>query len=55
MNANTIVTPSMTLEEKLKAIDEAMKIATIEQNRMRGLPLETPADPSDLTVCEGCQ
>ena len=57
MNASTIVDPSMTLEEKLKAIDEAMRKAQEESNserRAAGLPV-IPLDPADLTMCEGCQ
>ena len=36
MNASTIVDPSMTLEEKLKAIDEAMKKMQDEKNANYG-------------------
>lgn len=55
MNASEIVNDSMSLEEKLKAIDEAMKVAAIEMNISRGLPANAPIDPADLTMCEGCQ
>ena len=57
MNANSIITNEMTLEEKLKAIDEAMKKVQEEQNVERvaaGLP-PVMIDPADLTMCEGCQ
>lgn len=57
MNANSIITDGMTLEEKLKAIDEAMKKAADEKNEKRvkaGLP-PVVVDPAELTMCEGCQ
>lgn len=53
MNASTIVDPSMTLEEKLKAIDEAMKAMQVEHIKQN--PSAAPLDPADLTMCEGCQ
>lgn len=53
MNASTIVDPSMTLEEKLKAIDEAMK--KYQQEQQAKYPGSAPLDPADLTQCEGCQ
>lgn len=57
MNASTIVDPSMTLEEKLKAIDEAMKKMQDEKNAERvsaGLP-PVMIDPADALMCESCQ
>ena len=53
MNANDILSDQMTLEEKLKAIDEAMKVAQVEQNRASGR--EAPIDPALLTICDGCE
>lgn len=53
MNANTIVNDEMTLEEKLKAIDIAMKIANGKYTSKN--PSAAPIDPADLTQCEGCQ
>lgn len=55
MNANNIITDEMTLEEKLAAIDAAMKTEMVQINKDRGRPIDTPVDPSDLTMCEGCQ
>jgi hypothetical protein len=55
MNANEIINPEMSLEEKLKAIDEAMREQELVENEKRasfGLP---PIDPAELTICEGCQ
>jgi len=55
MNANTIINDSMTLEEKMKAIDAAMILAAEKFNRDNGRSIDAPVDPADLTVCEGCQ
>lgn len=55
MNANKIITDNMSLEEKLAAIDEAMKSGAKEFNRANGRPMNTPVDPADLTICEGCE
>lgn len=55
MNASNIIDDSMTLEQKLAAIDEAMKGGAAEFNRKHGRPVDAPVDPSDLTMCEGCQ
>jgi hypothetical protein len=57
MNANTIITDDMTLEEKLSAIDSAMAAAQAQANEeaaSRG-SIAAPLDPADLTMCEGCQ
>lgn len=57
MNASTILNDNMTLEEKLKAISDAMEEAQItanEQAAQRG-EVAAPIDPADLTMCEGCQ
>ena len=57
MNANSIITDEMTLEEKLAAIDKAMANAQAQANEdaaARGVPA-APLDPADLTMCEGCQ
>ncbi len=57
MNASQIISEDMTLEEKLKAIDEAIAAAQnkakIDANKNN--PAFVPVDPSDLTMCEGCQ
>ena len=52
MNANTIITEDMTLEEKLAAIDaltaEARAVAKSSNP-------DAPFDPSSLTICDGCE
>jgi len=53
MNASQIINDEMTLEEKLAAIDEAMKTAQVEHQKAN--PGAAPLDPADLTQCEGCQ
>ena len=57
MNASQIISEDMTLEEKLKAIDEAIAAAQnkakIDANKNN--TSFVPVDPSDLTMCEGCQ
>jgi hypothetical protein len=57
MNASTIINDDMTLEEKLAAIDQAMKnaqeMANDEAAQTGGVA--APIDPADLTMCEGCQ
>lgn len=54
MNANKIIDDSMSLEEKLAAIDAAMADGAVEFNKKNGRPVDAPVDPSDLTICEGC-
>ena len=57
MNASTIINDTMTLDEKLAAIDAAMANAQIQANEdaaARGITA-APLDPADLTMCEGCQ
>ncbi len=55
MDASKIVNDNMTLEEKLKAIDEAMKEYQVQFNKNSGRVLDTPVDPSMLTICDGCE
>lgn len=55
MNANTIITDEMTLEEKLAAIDNAIKLQTEDFNKKNGRSVEAPVDPSMLTICDGCE
>lgn len=55
MNANSIVTDDMTLEEKLAAIDAAMQTGAVEFNKKNGRALNAPVDPADLTICDGCE
>lgn len=47
----------MTLEEKLAAIDQAMKNAQEQANEeaaSRGMT-SAPLDPASLTICDGCE
>lgn len=53
MNATNIINDEMTLEEKLAAIDAAMKTAQVDHQTKN--PDAAPLDPADLTMCEGCQ
>lgn len=55
MNAAAIINDNMTLEEKLKAIDEAIKEKAQEVREKNNLPVDAPVDPADLTICVGCQ
>lgn len=57
MNATTIISDEMSLDEKLAAIDAAMAAAQAQASddaAARGL-FAAPLDPADLTMCEGCQ
>ena len=57
MNASTIISDNMTLEEKLAAIDAAMANAQAQADddaKANG-SIAAPLDPADLTMCEGCQ
>ena len=56
MNANTIISEEMSLDEKLAAIDAAMANAMAvaqEKTNTKGFSVQT--DPADLTMCLGCQ
>lgn len=57
MNSKDIIKDDMTLEEKMAAIEKAMNDPKVKEdfNRKNGRPLDAPVDPSDLTMCEGCQ
>lgn len=55
MNASAILSDEMTLEEKLKAIDEAMREETERYNRENGRAVNAPVDPAMLTICDGCE
>ena len=57
MNASTIISDNMTLEEKLEAIDQAMANAQSQANDDAAAMGMTaaPLDPQDLLMCEGCQ
>ena len=57
MNSTKIISDNMTLDEKLAAIDAAMKAAQEQADddaAQRGI-VSAPIDPADLTTCEGCQ
>ena len=57
MNANQIITDDMTLEEKLSAIDAALKAAqeaADAQAKSNGT-VAAPVDPASLTICDGCE
>jgi hypothetical protein len=57
MNASTIINDTMSLDEKLAAIDAAMANAQIQANEdaaSRGVSA-APLDPADLTMCDSCQ
>jgi hypothetical protein len=57
MNASQIISDDMTLEEKLSAIDAAMKAvqqAADDQVKKSG-GIAVPLDPASLTVCDGCE
>jgi len=58
MNASTIINDTMTLDEKLAAIDAAMAAAQQQAQddaASKGLNIVAPLDPADLTMCVGCQ
>ena len=52
-----IINDDMTLEDKLEAIEKAMQNAqelAEAEAKARGVPF-VPVDPSQLTICDGCQ
>ncbi len=57
MNASQIISDNMTLEEKLSAIDAAMKAAQEVANEQaaRTGGVAAPLDPAMLTICDGCE
>lgn len=57
MNASALLNDNMTLDEKLAAIDQAMKEAqaTVDAEARSCGEVAAPIDPADLTMCEGCQ
>ncbi|USN96518.1 MAG: hypothetical protein H6797_05645 [Candidatus Nomurabacteria bacterium] len=57
MNASNIIEENMTLQQKLDAIDAAMRAAqdqAQEEAKANGT-IAAPLDPAELTMCEGCQ
>ena len=57
MNANQIITDDMTLEEKLSAIDAALKAAqeAADYQAKSNGTVAAPVDPASLTICDGCE
>ncbi len=57
MNANAILNDTMTLEEKLQAISDAMEQAQQTANEIaaRNGQMAAPIDPASLTICDGCE
>ena len=57
MNASQIINEEMTLEQKLEAIDNALKETQekADQEDSSGGQSNAPVDPQDLLMCEGCQ
>ena len=57
MNANAIINDNMTLEEKLSAIDAALKKAqeVAEEQAKKNGTISAPVDPASLTICDGCE
>jgi len=57
MNASQIISDDMTLEEKLSAIDAALKAAqeTADDQTSANGSVAAPIDPASLTICDGCE
>lgn len=57
MNASQIISDDMTLEEKLNAIDAALKAAqeTADDQASANGSVAAPIDPASLTICDGCE
>ena len=59
MNATSIISDTMSLDEKLAAIDAAMANAQAQASddaKQKGsASFVAPLDPADLTMCLGCQ
>lgn len=57
MNASQIIDDNMTLEEKLAAIDQAMKNAqaVADDQAAASGQVAAPLDPAMLTICDGCE
>lgn len=57
INASTIISDDMTLDEKLAAIDAAMANAQAQANEDAAAngTFAVPLDPADLTICDSCQ
>lgn len=57
MNASHIMNDTMSLEEKLAAIDAAMANAQQQasEDAAANGASAAPLDPADLTMCDSCQ
>ena len=55
VNANTIISDKMSLDEKLAAIDAMMATAVANAQTSSTSSVAAPLDPADLTMCLGCQ
>jgi hypothetical protein len=57
MNSTQIISDTMTLQEKLDAIDKAMKLAQEQANEdaQKNGSVAAPLDPAMLTICDGCE
>lgn len=57
MNANNIINDTMTLDEKLAAIDSALKslAQASTEDSSRDVSRGYTNDPMDLLICDGCQ
>lgn len=57
MNAKTIISDDMSLEEKLSAIDAAMKAAqaAADDQAAKNGTIIAPIDPALATICVGCE
>ncbi len=55
VNANTIISDKMSLDEKLAAIDAMMATAVANAQTSSTGSIAAPLDPADLTMCLGCQ
>lgn len=57
MNGSAIISNDMTLQEKLDAIDAAMKAAQTQadEDAVANGGVAAPIDPASLTICDGCE
>ncbi len=57
MNGSAIISNDMTLQEKLDAIDVAMKAAQAQadEDAVANGGVAAPIDPASLTICDGCE
>lgn len=57
MNASQIINDDMTLDEKLSAIDAAMKAMqqTANDEAKKSGSVVAPIDPALATICVGCE